>query len=80
MKPAAPGTTVRERKNWLIHMLYVRQDYDRCLTIIEEALKECKGNAECAPLHVHRSCGRERRELPSRRSPAEVGAFWTAAV
>jgi len=39
---------VRERTNWLIHMLYIRQDYDKCLTTIEDTLKECKGMAECA--------------------------------
>ena len=50
-KPAA-AAAVREKKNWLIHMLYVRQDYDQCLTVIEESLKDCKGMAECAHQHA----------------------------
>ena len=40
---------LREKTNWLIHMLYIRQDYDQCLRIIEETLKDCNGMAECAP-------------------------------
>ena len=33
------GVTLREKVNWLIHMQYVRQDYDACLTTIEDLLK-----------------------------------------
>ena len=39
---AAP-TTMREKRNWLIHLLYVRQDFHDCIAIIEEQLSECKG-------------------------------------
>jgi len=59
-KPAA--ATVREKKNWLIHMLYVRQDYDPCLTVIEESLKECKGLAEY-PIYVKALIKRQRGEI-----------------
>eukprot|EP01112_Ceratiomyxa_fruticulosa_P004571 TRINITY_DN1510_c0_g1_i3.p1 TRINITY_DN1510_c0_g1~~TRINITY_DN1510_c0_g1_i3.p1 ORF type:complete len:446 (-),score=106.20 TRINITY_DN1510_c0_g1_i3:95-1432(-) len=34
------STGNREKKNWLIHTLYVRQDYDQCLKLIEEAAKK----------------------------------------
>lgn len=30
----------REKRNWLIHLLYVRRDFDQCLSVIEEQLKE----------------------------------------
>ena len=45
-----PKAAVREKTNWLIHMLYIRQDYDQCLQKIEETLKDCNGMAECVPL------------------------------
>lgn len=48
--PPQAAKQVREKTNWLIHMLYIRQDYDQCLEKIEEALKGCNGMAECAPL------------------------------
>ena len=48
--PPKVAKQVREKTNWLIHMLYIRQDYDQCLEKIEEALKGCNGMAECAPL------------------------------
>jgi Bardet-Biedl syndrome 4 protein len=44
---AAP-TTMREKRNWLIHLLYVRQDFHDCIAIIEEQLSECKGLCEYA--------------------------------
>ena len=36
---ARGGVTLREKLNWLIHMQYVRQDYDACLATIEDHLK-----------------------------------------
>lgn len=45
---APPGTTEREKRNWLIHMLYVRHEFIECLKVIEEALEECRGQAEYA--------------------------------
>eukprot|EP01006_Ploeotia_vitrea_P030512 TRINITY_DN62906_c0_g1_i1.p1 TRINITY_DN62906_c0_g1~~TRINITY_DN62906_c0_g1_i1.p1 ORF type:complete len:441 (-),score=29.92 TRINITY_DN62906_c0_g1_i1:114-1436(-) len=41
-------TTQREKKNWLIHLLYVRQDFKDCLGLIDEQLQECKGLCEYA--------------------------------
>jgi hypothetical protein len=45
------SSTVRERRNWWIHLLYVRQEYDECLRVIEEVLRACNGLAEY-PLYV----------------------------
>jgi hypothetical protein len=42
----AGPSTARERKNWLIHLLYVRQDYDECMRVIEEQLRACNGLCE----------------------------------
>lgn len=38
----------KEKRNWLIHLLYVRKDFAECLKIIEEQLKLCKGLCEYA--------------------------------
>eukprot|EP01061_Rhynchopus_euleeides_P047827 TRINITY_DN9864_c0_g4_i1.p2 TRINITY_DN9864_c0_g4~~TRINITY_DN9864_c0_g4_i1.p2 ORF type:complete len:424 (+),score=149.22 TRINITY_DN9864_c0_g4_i1:287-1558(+) len=40
--------TLRERRNWLIHILYVRQDFFDCLVLIEEQLEETRGLCEYA--------------------------------
>ncbi|CBZ26079.1 conserved hypothetical protein [Leishmania mexicana MHOM/GT/2001/U1103] len=34
---------IRERRNWLIHLLYVRQEYSNCLQVIEAQLRETEG-------------------------------------
>jgi hypothetical protein len=34
----ANPTTLRERTNWHIHLLYVRQQFTQCLKVIEEHL------------------------------------------
>ncbi len=44
----APALVLREKRNWLIHMLYVRHEMDECLALIEEQLKECSGLCEYA--------------------------------
>ena len=44
----ALATAVRERRNWLIHTLYVRQEFADCLSLIEEQLRECQGLCEYA--------------------------------
>ena len=36
------STTLHEKRNWRIHLLFVRQEYDDCLTLIEQQLEECK--------------------------------------
>jgi hypothetical protein len=45
-----PKSTVseKEKRNWLIHLLYVRQDFKECLKVIEDQLKICKGLCEYA--------------------------------
>jgi len=53
-KGASTGITVsytREKRNWLIHLLYVRQEYKECLKIIEEQLRECNGLCEY-PIYI----------------------------
>jgi Bardet-Biedl syndrome 4 protein len=40
--------TIRERRNWLIHLLYVRQEYNNCLQVIEAQLRETEGTCEYA--------------------------------
>jgi len=42
---------VHEKRNWLVHMLYVRQEYETCLAVIEEALMESRGMSEY-PMYV----------------------------
>eukprot|EP00392_Amoebophrya_sp_AT5.2_P007568 g7583.t1 len=41
-------TLLRERKNWLINMLYLRQEFEECKELIEEQLQECQGMCEFA--------------------------------
>mmetsp|Transcript_62300 Transcript_62300/g.103602 ORF Transcript_62300/g.103602 Transcript_62300/m.103602 type:complete len:447 (-) Transcript_62300:223-1563(-) len=53
---------LREKRNWLIHMLYVRQDYDACLETIDEALKEARGMSEY-PIYVKALIKRQRGEI-----------------
>ena len=42
------SSIAREKRNWLIHMLYTRQDYAECLKHIETQLLDCKGQSEYA--------------------------------
>jgi len=60
--PPKAAKQVREKTNWLIHMLYIRQDYDQCLEKIEEALKGCNGMAEY-PIYVKALIKRQRGEI-----------------
>ena len=46
-KPGKKQET-REKKNWLINLLYVRQEYRDCMEIIEEQLRESNGMCEYA--------------------------------
>ena len=39
-------SSAREKRNWYIGLLYVRQDYDEALTQIEDQLRECGGLCE----------------------------------
>lgn len=44
----ATATTARERRNWLIHSLYVRSEHEEALKLIEEQLRACGGLCEYA--------------------------------
>eukprot|EP00759_Apiculatamorpha_spiralis_P038818 PhF_6_TR37857/c0_g1_i1/m.56384/K16531/BBS4; Bardet-Biedl syndrome 4 protein len=46
--PAPAGINIREKRNWLIHLLYTRQEFHDCLLLIEEQLTESKGMCEYA--------------------------------
>jgi tetratricopeptide (TPR) repeat protein len=48
---ALASSTQRVKRNWLIHQLYIRQEFAECLKVIESQLAECKGLAEY-PLYV----------------------------
>jgi Bardet-Biedl syndrome 4 protein len=45
---ALQAMQIRERRNWLIHLLYIRQETTECLKLIEEQLHECQGLSEYA--------------------------------
>jgi hypothetical protein len=38
----AQSSTIQEKRNWQIHLLYVRHEFDECLTLIEAQLKDNK--------------------------------------
>jgi len=38
----------REKKNWLLNLLYVRQEFKECLEVVEEQLRESNGMCEYA--------------------------------
>jgi Bardet-Biedl syndrome 4 protein len=42
---------IRERRNWQIHLLYIRQRFRDCLKMIDDQLKESNGHCEY-PLYV----------------------------
>ncbi|XP_033119687.1 Bardet-Biedl syndrome 4 protein-like [Anneissia japonica] len=44
----APELPVFERKNWLIHLHYVRKEYEACKSLIKEQLHETHGMCEYA--------------------------------
>ncbi|XP_066924866.1 Bardet-Biedl syndrome 4 protein-like [Clytia hemisphaerica] len=58
----APDIPVFERRNWLIHMHYVRKDYDTCKALIEESLMESHGTCEYA-LYVKALILREEGDI-----------------
>ncbi|CAE7719576.1 BBS4 [Symbiodinium sp. KB8] len=45
---AAARSILRERKNWLVHELYVRRDFGACLRLIDEQLDASGGLSEYA--------------------------------
>ena len=44
----APELPVFERRNWLIHLHYVRKEFDSCKSLIKEQLAETGGMCEYA--------------------------------
>jgi Bardet-Biedl syndrome 4 protein len=40
--------TEKEKRNWLIHLLFIRHDYVECLKVIEQQLEACQGLCEYA--------------------------------
>ncbi|KAM8972208.1 BBSome complex member BBS4 [Pelodytes ibericus] len=44
----APELPILERRNWLIHMHYVRKDYETCKAVIKEQLQATEGVCEYA--------------------------------
>lgn len=48
MADYAASTGIRERRNWLIHLHYVRNEVKECLELIEEQLRESQGLCEYA--------------------------------
>eukprot|EP00823_Brevimastigomonas_motovehiculus_P007131 TRINITY_DN6147_c0_g1_i1.p1 TRINITY_DN6147_c0_g1~~TRINITY_DN6147_c0_g1_i1.p1 ORF type:complete len:482 (-),score=97.88 TRINITY_DN6147_c0_g1_i1:103-1548(-) len=60
--PLSPSTIVRMKSNGLIHQLYVRQEYDECLKLIESELKVNNQQAEY-PLYVKALIYRQRGQI-----------------
>jgi len=58
----APDIPVFERRNWLIHMHYVRKEYDTCKALIQETLVESCETCEYA-LYVKALILREEGEV-----------------
>lgn len=44
----APELPVYERRNWLIHLHFIRKEYDKCMSLIKEQLDETQGMCEYA--------------------------------
>ncbi|XP_008014180.1 BBSome complex member BBS4 isoform X2 [Chlorocebus sabaeus] len=44
----APEFPILEKQNWLIHLHYIRKDYEACKAIIKEQLQETQGLCEYA--------------------------------
>jgi Bardet-Biedl syndrome 4 protein len=44
----APELPIQERQNWLIHLHYIRKEFDECRFLIKEQLAESRGVCEYA--------------------------------
>ncbi|XP_054989915.1 Bardet-Biedl syndrome 4 protein isoform X1 [Sorex araneus] len=44
----APDFPILEKQNWLIHLHYIRKDYEACKAVIKEQLQETQGLCEYA--------------------------------
>jgi len=49
-----PELSIHERRNWLIHLHYVRKEFDECKMMIKEQLAESQGICEY-PIYVQGS-------------------------
>jgi len=56
------NTTNREKRNWLIHSLYIRQDFKACMEVVETQLQECNNNCEYA-MYVKALIKRQRGQI-----------------
>jgi hypothetical protein len=45
---AAPELPIFERRNWLIHLHYIRKEFEQCKALIKEQLGESQGMCEYA--------------------------------
>lgn len=45
---SAQAINSKDKLNWLVHVLFLRQDFDECLKIIESMLDESQGRSEYA--------------------------------
>jgi len=52
----------RSKRNWIIHMLYVRQDYDECISVINDQIEEWDELSEYA-IFVKALIKRHRGEI-----------------
>mmetsp|Transcript_19692 Transcript_19692/g.37527 ORF Transcript_19692/g.37527 Transcript_19692/m.37527 type:complete len:416 (+) Transcript_19692:40-1287(+) len=59
---ASITSTTRDKLNYQIHMLYVRQDFDECMKAIESQLEACNGAAEY-PIYVKALIKRQQGEI-----------------
>uniref|UniRef100_A0A4W5QMC2 Bardet-Biedl syndrome 4 n=1 Tax=Hucho hucho TaxID=62062 RepID=A0A4W5QMC2_9TELE len=48
LSSSAPELPILERRNWLIHLHYIRKDYETCKAMIKEQLQETQGMCEYA--------------------------------
>jgi Bardet-Biedl syndrome 4 protein len=44
--PLPTSYSIKEKRNWQIHLLYIRQSFEECLKLIELQLKDCNGLCE----------------------------------
>lgn len=58
----APEISVFERKNWLIHLHYVRKEYNVCKALIKDVLQEASNMCEY-PIYVYALILREEGEI-----------------
>ncbi len=59
---AVAQTTLRERRNWQIHLLYVRKEFAECTQLINETLKATGGLSEY-PLYINALIKRQQGQI-----------------